>query len=1201
MENNEDFVTTLEMLKRLPVDKREEYLRFYITTEHPFEEYKEVYLEYPEVIRYAYENGLGFFKWFLSNSMSVHTLSEEGKKIASEIIDTDSIILDSTNIDFYLAIDDIKEKLLRERKEDVYNALNSSMSLFYSPEAIKLLSDLIKEDSEFVLGVNGNEVDGTFEDEAIALLKLTKSFENDYEATMDYVRNHRYDVEGIITDEIVDKYINKNNDFIVDSDTVDLLNANIRLLAISLENDYETTIKTIDRWSFMLNKISGDTLATALGKQFVLNGTEFSLVSRWPEIIRTSFENDYESTLKALSSLADYSLSEDTIYNFFKMAKPYLQKNKFVLNENLLGLSKISMDFVDISFENDKYQTVLALVKDRYNAEAREFLRNQDLEEIFMDQPNFIMTSDIYHDFHSFLSKEEVTRLVRHSFKNDPLATFTSGEHIYDYITEKDYEVIQDLIVKNIDELDNSYNTRKSVTHLINSNPGLIKKMISDNYNVALNLLRVSDTTKYSDETKEIIREELTKNNYVVGYKDNNPYLVDIMFDVSLKNDFRKTIHHGINELFVLDDFVREKLEQHKDEIKPLLIEGIKQPGCKFNTVIREFISQDNEILVKALNDNYNVTLDNMIKGDRNTQIFLRDENAYNQVYQLLRKNNFVLDKDNGNLLFLNPVFLISSLENDYDKTRELLMNDKLSINNITFTPEETQKLMNIFRNHGRDVELLQRVVSRSPSLLAQRLEKNFDLVLSEVEKNTGAHSMFDKKYSAEVLDKLIELSEKREINLKEHPKLVAMMSWGLFKNGDDERAQRFLIQHGAPLTYIPFKNMEQVRRHLDNPVVEDLYERVYFNSTYEFKKEDEAKLLECLNSKFDTVEDELADMQQKGITRKDMNLTQMLLLALFAKKDHLKKGLKDYKLDMFSYAAGKNNLGSCGGQQLKLSNGHDESIFGMMETIIHENNHARQDKDVLSMDVSSDEDIIVYSKDKFLRTILRDNYKFDYYSENYWNISFEYDTELKAQMEAVKNLRLEDKVLSKGDDVETLFDRENLTRFGAEKNKYRLSSKRVFDGEEYTLDELFEHGLNVALNTGKTPKDITRTYPIVKFEYDLESIPVRRYSIEELVDSYKNAIFLDQDLYKCVLRYRLNPVYNNNYLEDIERFKKASNGDKELNELLENILDSLNKGKKLNVEKYAVTLSKYLDIAGRIIEEDSRVSKEEYDKRRNA
>ena len=41
MENNEEFVTTLDMLKGLPLDKREEYLRFYITTEHPFEEFAE--------------------------------------------------------------------------------------------------------------------------------------------------------------------------------------------------------------------------------------------------------------------------------------------------------------------------------------------------------------------------------------------------------------------------------------------------------------------------------------------------------------------------------------------------------------------------------------------------------------------------------------------------------------------------------------------------------------------------------------------------------------------------------------------------------------------------------------------------------------------------------------------------------------------------------------------------------------------------------------------------------------------------------------------------------------------------------------------------------------------------------------------------------------------------------------------------------
>ena len=1194
------FVDTLEMLKGLDKEKRESFLRFYITGEHPFEEYKEIYLAYPEVIKYAYENGEEFFKLFLTNSMSVHTLSEEGRRIAGEILNPNTIILDTNTVDFYLSIPEVKREIITKRRNEVYNSLNNSMSMFLSPDSLGLLESFIREDKSFVLGVDGNEVDGTFEDREIAILKLTKSFENDYEATMEYIKSHRYDVKEIITPEIIDKHLNKNHDFVVDSNTVGLLDGNEYLLSISLENDYESTIKAISRWSYMINKLSGETVAKALGKQFVLSDEHRSLIEVWPEVIQTSFENNYEQTLTALADISMFSYDEENTYKIFKLSKPFLEKNNFVLTENTLGLAKISMDFVDLSFEHDKYNTVLALVKDRYNKEAREYLHNLDLEEIFMDHPGFVMTSEIYHDFNTFLSKDEMTRLVRYSFRNDPLATFTSGEHIYDYISEKDYDIIQDLIVKNIDELDNSYNTRKSVTHLINSNPELIRKFIQDDYKVALSLLRVSDSTKYSDEAKQAIRDELILNDYVVGYKDNNPYLVDFMFDVSLKNDFDRTIEHGINELFVLDDFAKEKLEEYGKDLEDTFVRGITRPGRKFNVVIREFITQDNNILVRALNEDYETTLNNLMMGDKTTQIKLGDEVAYNQVYEMLKKNNFVATKDNANLLYLHPLFLIASLENDYDKTREILMHDKLMVNNVNLSAEEVNKIVNILKNHNRDSELLYRLISRTPSLLVERLEKNFDGALREIENIKSSHAMIDRRQSESIMEKLIAMSEKKEINLKEHPKLVAMLSWGLFSGGDDERYQKFLISHGAPLSYIPFKNMEQIRPHLENEEVVDLYNRVYFNSAYVFNKEDEQKLLDCLHSKFDTIEDELAHMQSMGITRKDMNLTQMLALALFAKKDHYKKGLKEYKIDIFSYARGKNNLGVCGGQSLKLYNGHDESIFGMMETIIHENNHARQDIDVSSMDVSSDEDIIVYSKDKFLRTILRDNFRFDYYNENYWNISFEYDTELKAQMESVKNLRLEDKVLSKGEDIEALFDRESLTRFGAGRNKYKLSGKRMFDGEEYSLDELFEQGLNIALNTGKTPRDITRAYPIVKFEYDLESVPVKRYSIEELVNSYKDAFELDKDVYKCVLRHRLNPVYNENYLDDIERFRQASKGDEELNELLESIIDSLNKGKKLDIEKYAVTLSKYLDVADRIIEEDSRMSKEEYNKRRN-
>ncbi|MBR3891179.1 MAG: hypothetical protein IKJ30_03815 [Bacilli bacterium] len=1196
----EGFVDTLEMLKGLDKEKRESFLRFYITGEHPFEEYKEIYETYPEVIKYAYENGEEFFSWFLTHSMSRHLLTDESRKLAEEIINPDTVILDTHTVDFYMDVPRVKEKLLESRRKDVEDSLKSTMSMFLSPESLEILKDLIREDKGFVLGIDGNEVDGTFEDRDFAIFKLTRSFENDYEATMEYIRNHHYDVEEILTEEIVNKYINKNHDFILDGDTIALAKNSPALLKVSLQNDYDTTIELLEKWSFMLSHLSGDTVANLVGDKYILKANSYRMLDKWPEVLEVSLRNNYEATLLAMADMANYPFNVESSYRYFKIMEPYLRKNKFVLDENNLNLAKISMDFVDISFEHDPYNTVLALAKDRYNKESRDYLHNLDIEEIFMNQPGFIMTSEIYHEFNSFLSKDEMTRLVRYSFRNDPLATFTSGEHIYDYISEKDYDIIQNLIIENIDELDNSYNTRKSVTHLINSNPELIRKFIQDDYKVALNLLRVSDSTKYSDEAKQAIRDELILNDYVVGYKDNNPYLVDFMFDVSLKNDFDRTIEHGINELFVLDDFVKEKLEEYGKDLEDTFVRGITRPGRKFNVVIREFITQDNNILVRALNENYETTLNNLMMGDKTTQIKLGDEVAYNQVYEMLKKNNFVATKDNANLLYLHPLFLIASLENDYDKTREILMHDKLMINNISLSAEEVNKIVNILKNHNRDSELLYRLISRTPSLLVERLEKNFDGALREIENIKSSHAMIDRRQSESIMEKLIAMSEKKEINLKEHPKLVAMLSWGLFSGGDDERYQKFLISHGAPLSYIPFKNMEQIRPHLENEDVVDLYNRVYFNSSYVFNKEDEQKLLDCLHSKFDTIEDELAHMQSMGITRKDMNLTQMLALALFAKKDHYKKGLKEYKIDIFSYARGKNNLGVCGGQSLKLYNGHDESIFGMMETIIHENNHARQDIDVSSMDVSSDEDIIVYSKDKFLRTILRDNFRFDYYNENYWNISFEYDTELKAQMESVKNLRLEDKVLSKGEDIEALFDRESLTRFGAGRNKYKLSGKRMFDGEEYSLDELFELGLNIALNTGKTPRDITRAYPIVKFEYDLESVPVKRYSIEELVNSYKDAFELDKDVYKCVLRHRLNPVYNENYLDDIERFRQASKGDEELNELLESIIDSLNKGKKLDIEKYAVTLSKYLDVAERIIEEDSRMSKEEYNKRRN-
>ena len=51
-----------------------------------------------------------------------------------------------------------------------------------------------------------------------------------------------------------------------------------------------------------------------------------------------------------------------------------------------------------------------------------------------------------------------------------------------------------------------------------------------------------------------------------------------------------------------------------------------------------------------------------------------------------------------------------------------------------TVTIEEINKVVGILKNHGRDSELLFRLTARTSSMLAERLEKNFDGALSEIE-----------------------------------------------------------------------------------------------------------------------------------------------------------------------------------------------------------------------------------------------------------------------------------------------------------------------------------------------------------------------------------------------------------------------------------------------------------------------------------
>lgn len=1192
-------IDMVNILKNLDNKKREHFLRSYVLTEPGIEEIQNVILQYPEIVRYAYESGAAFFATFVSKYGTIPGVGN----IIESVVDPNTIIINNTNVEAYLLCPSIKGKLLEYRYDEVIDSLKDTWIDFLDPQVYKILEDNIKQDETFVLGVDGSNMDNIFDGDDMARVKLVRSFKNNKEATLEYLKRYSSSLKGILTKEIINEYIDNNHDFLIDEDNVDLVVAQPYLIAVSLRNDPEYTFRKIEECRIYLYGISPRDIIEVLGPNFVIDTNSARLVKIWPEVAEVSLKNDYAQTLSVLSDMSQSGLTNSRAYDLYRTIKPILQSNNFVLSVSTLNLLHLSPGIADISMENDPYTTVVTLAKGRHTREFREYLLNLDVEEILTSKPGFVIDSDLYMSFKSLVSNDVMTRIIRKSFRNDPFATLISGEHIWDYLDiDNNKEIIKKILVENVDRLHPSYDARKALTSLVNKRPSVIREILKDNYVEGLKLLASCDVSKFESITSAFIKDELKNKGYVVGYKDNNPYLVDLMFEVSLKNDFVKTMKHGIHELFVLEDFVKEKVTMFPSTVRKLMVEGITQNDIKFNSTIREFISQDNDILVQALHQNYDRTIANMAKGDRNTQLRINNPEAMAAIYNILRSNNFTFTKETGGLLFLSPLFLIAALENDYYGTRSFLMNSKLPINDVEINDEQASKIVSILWNSGQDEELFYRLLSRTPSLMVRRLEKNFDKLMEEVERNDRPLAMMDKASSEKVMEKLISISETRKVDLSKYPKFVSIIAWGIFgdekkkKNGQTEKYMKFLIDHGAPLAYIPFESLEQIAPYLESKEVEELYEKIYFNQSYVYSKEDEIRLLKCLGSKFDSIEDELAYLQSISKTKKDLSLTQMLALAFFAKKDQYKKGIENCKVDTYVYGPSKTNLGAYGGSKLRLYNGHDESIHGMVETIIHENNHAKQKIDITTLDITSDPDIILYTKDEIIRTVLRNYCHFDYYMENYWAISFEYDTELKSQMEALKVLRLEGELLHKGEDVSTLVDRESLTRFGAERNKYSLTAHRSFDGQDYLLDDLFEYCLNICVRTGIIDiEELMKQYPIIKYEYDISSSPVKKYDVKELVSSYKQANELDKEVYKSIFRCRLDPLYNSSYMEDIDLFMETIKGDEELNGLLEEILDELNDEYRMFVKGNEVFVSKYLGIAEKIIESDKRISTEEF------
>jgi len=440
------------------------------------------------------------------------------------------------------------------------------------------------------------------------------------------------------------------------------------------------------------------------------------------------------------------------------------------------------------------------------------------------------------------------------------------------------------------------------------------------------------------------------------------------------------------------------------------------------------------------------------------------------------------------------------------------------------FSTNQTKEILNLFK--GRDD--LSLVLRTNSNLLVQMLALNKDLALEAID-NMEAYPIIEKDAK-----KIVNSIGIENMDFKKHPNLIVLLGHYIFNSENNISTRNTLVEKGIPFAMFDVENITDVKKFETNEEVLALYNKIYFDSKkYTYNREDEEKILKLLNSQFDSLEDEIASMEVRGLTRKDLTPLDMLAIALFVKKDHYNKGLNDLSVSLFEYVDSTNNEGNFyqGSKRVQLSNGHDDHIIDMIHTLIHENNHAKQYEDVVNCDVNSDQQIVVYAKDEMLNTFMSKIYGIDFYNDNYWKTAIEYDTEAKSIMQIMHMFRLDDQISHTELTAGALYSK------ALEVNKYALSSSRMHNETgkvEYdSLLELFDKYLPEMINKGVySAKDIKDKFPIIAYEYNLYTNPVTKISNKELIEKYINEQGVDKDIYLALIRHRLDSTYNKNTIE---------------------------------------------------------------------
>lgn len=515
------------------------------------------------------------------------------------------------------------------------------------------------------------------------------------------------------------------------------------------------------------------------------------------------------------------------------------------------------------------------------------------------------------------------------------------------------------------------------------------------------------------------------------------------------------------------------------------------------------------------------------------------------QILETLEHNNFCLNSKNISFIGYNPLFLISSLENNYDKTISLL--SKIKEEKLVSIPsfdDENERLESILIHNDfvLDKNKLS-LLKCSPVFLIASLRTNYEKTMKTLSNSKLTTIDIDQAHLEEVI---WEIFSKSKTKFKNLPPLMKNLIVKYIYDNSDEKFTKDQIRDLAKSGKIPYSYFPSDAMFSNDKFLEDgcksYEEYIYLTNKIDgydsrwYCEEDESKLLKLLGKKYKgckNVEDVIKKMHQNKLKREDMSLLEVFAFELYAAKE-LKKHNLSSKVDVFAYDLKMENMGSHDPKLLKLYiSGEANSVLKMTLILNHEIEHAIQEENIKNGDIVKEYDVDIFSKDRILRTLLG---KEEYYNANYGIISFEYDAEFKAHMKTAKMFGLVDVIYEHQNDLRIMKENAKKTvRYAkgeVSDNDYAFDMERKNPNGFYeNLNELFEEKMEMVRIRNKSEYlKILKDHPIIRYEYNCEGC-FERKSIKELVDCLDKSD--KKGIYYNLLRVRIDQ--NKEYEEDIE------------------------------------------------------------------